>query len=92
LPFIRNDLIAWAEDVTLKEGSPLLLVVREAPIHRGISLMDKAASFGAIIFPPVPAFYTQPQSVDDIIDNIVGRVLLRMGIENDIYKKLGGLS
>lgn len=88
-----NDLIARAADVTLKEGSPLLLVVREAPIHRGhIQLMDKAASFGAIIFPPVPAFYTHPQSVDDIIDNIVGRVLLRMGIENEIYKKWGGLS
>jgi len=89
----NNDLISRAADVTLKEGLPLLLVVREAPIHRGhIQLMDKAASYGAIIFPPVPAFYTHPQSVDDIIDNIVGRVLVRLGIENDIYKKWSGLS
>ncbi|MEN6392727.1 MAG: UbiX family flavin prenyltransferase, partial [Anaerolineaceae bacterium] len=70
-----DDLISRAADVTLKEGLPLLLVVREAPLHRGhIQLMDKAARSGAIIFPPVPAFYTHPKSVDDIIDNIVGRV------------------
>lgn len=88
-----NDLISRAADVTLKEGLPLMLVVREAPLHGGhIHLMDKAAHCGAIIFPPVPAFYTHPHSVDDIINNIVGRVLLRLGIENDIYKKWSGLS
>lgn len=87
-----DDLITRAADVTLKEGKPLLLVVREAPLHRGhIKLMDKAARSGAIIFPPVPAFYAHPQSIDDIIDNIVGRVLLRMGIENDKYQKWAGL-
>ena len=67
-----NDLLARAADVTLKEGRPLVLVVREAPLHRGhIRLMGLAAEAGAIIFPPVPAFYTQPKSVDDLIDNIL---------------------
>lgn len=88
-----DDLITRAADVTLKEGLPLLLVVREAPLHRGhIKLMEMAARSGAIIFPPVPAFYTHPESIDDIIDNIVGRVLLRMGIENEKYQKWTGLS
>jgi 4-hydroxy-3-polyprenylbenzoate decarboxylase len=88
-----DDLIARAADVTLKEGRPLLLVVRETPLHRGhIHLMDKAARSGAIIFPPLPAFYTHPQSIDDIVDNIVGRVLLRLGIDNDKYQKWDGMS
>ncbi len=88
-----ENLISRAADVTLKEGLPLLLVVREAPLHRGhIHLMDKAARSGAIIFPPVPAFYTHPQSIDDIIDNIVGRVLLRLGIDNEKFQEWNGLS
>lgn len=87
-----NDLIARAADVTLKEGRPLVLVVREAPLHRGhIRLMDLAAQAGAVIFPPVPAFYTQPQNVDEIINNIVGRVLARLGIWNTGYQEWGGM-
>jgi flavin prenyltransferase len=87
-----GDLLTRAADVTLKEGRPLLLVVREAPLHAGhIRLMAQAASSGAVIFPPVPAFYTHPQSVDDIVDNIVGRVLRRMGIENNLYLQWQGL-
>ncbi len=86
------DLLSRAADVTLKEGRPLLLVVREAPLHRGhLRLMDRAAAAGAIIFPPVPAFYTHPQSLDDVVDNLVGRVLLRLGIENDLFKPWEGL-
>jgi 4-hydroxy-3-polyprenylbenzoate decarboxylase len=82
------DLTARAADVTLKEGRPLILVVREAPLHRGhLRLMNLAAEAGAIIFPPVPAFYAQPQSLDDVVDNIVGRVLARIGIMNDLYMK-----
>ncbi|MBN1535970.1 MAG: UbiX family flavin prenyltransferase [Anaerolineales bacterium] len=89
----NNDLIARAADVTLKEGLPLLLVVRETPLHAGhIHLMAKAARFGAVIFPPIPAFYAHPRNLDDIIDNIVGRVLLRLGIDNDKYMQWGGLS
>lgn len=88
-----TDLISRAADVTLKEGRPLVLVVREAPIHRGhIRLFDLASEAGAIIFPPVPAFYTHPQSMDDVINNIVGRVLARLGIENDLYIRWEGIN
>lgn len=86
-----TDLLTRAADVTLKEGRPLLLVVREAPLHPGhIRLMELAAQAGAVIFPPVPAFYSHPQSVEDIVDNIVGRVLNRIGIENDLYLRWQG--
>ena len=85
------DLLTRAADVTLKEGRPLLLVVRETPLHRGhLRLMDLAAAAGAVIFPPVPAFYTHPQSVDELVDNLVGRVLARLGIENDLYRRWTG--
>jgi len=87
-----SDLIARAADVMLKEGRPLVLVLRESPLHRGhIRLMSMAAEAGALIFPPVPAFYTRPESLDEIIDNIVGRVLLRLGIENELYIKWKGV-
>jgi flavin prenyltransferase len=82
------DLIARAADVSLKEGRPLVLVVREAPLHPGhLRLMSLAARSGAVIYPPVPAFYARPQNVDQIIDAIVGRILLRLGIENELYAR-----
>ncbi len=81
-----DDLLSRAADVTLKEGRPLVLVVRETPLHRGhLRLMSLAAEAGAVIFPPVPAFYAHPQSVDDIVNNLVGRVLARLGVENGLY-------
>ena len=90
---LAGDLLTRAADVTLKEGRPLLLVVREAPFHRGhIRLMDLAAAAGAVIFPPVPAFYTHPQSVDALINNMVGRVLARLGIENSLYQQWQGIT
>jgi len=86
------DLIARAADVTLKEGRPLALVLRETPLHLGhIKLMERAAEIGAVILPPVPAFYARPQSVSDVVDEIVGRVLLRLGIENDLYLRWAGM-
>jgi len=87
-----SDLLTRAADVTLKEGRKLLLVVRETPLHRGhLRLMDQAAEAGAVIFPPLPAFYPKPQTIDDIIDNLVGRVLARIGIENEQYLKWKGM-
>ena len=83
-----GDLLSRAADVTLKEGRPLILVVREAPLHGGhLRLMSAATQAGAVIYPPVPAFYARPRNVDDIIENTVGRVLARMGIDNDFYKR-----
>lgn len=80
------DLLSRAADVTLKEGRPLLLVVRETPLHLGhLRLMIQAAEAGAIIFPPAPAFYARPQTIDEIVDQLVGRVLARLGIDNDLY-------
>jgi 4-hydroxy-3-polyprenylbenzoate decarboxylase len=88
-----SDLITRAADVTLKEGRPLLLVVRESPLHQGhLRLLASASEAGAVIFPPVPAFYTRPQSIEDIIDNTVGRVLARLGIDNEAYQEWKGMS
>jgi 4-hydroxy-3-polyprenylbenzoate decarboxylase len=87
-----GDLITRAADVCLKEGRPLVLLVRETPLHRGhIRLMDLAAQAGAVIFPPVPAFYSKPQTLDEIVTATVGRALLRLGIENPGYPRWEGL-
>ena len=86
-----EDLLARTADVTLKEGRLLILVVRETPYHAGhLRLMSEATAAGAIIFPPVPAFYTRPKSIDEMIDNTVGRVLARIGIQNNLYHEWQG--
>ena len=83
-----GDLLSRAADVTLKEGRPLILVVRETPLHNGhLRLMSLAAQAGGVIYPPVPAFYARPESVEEIVDHTVGRILARIGIENDFYPK-----
>ena len=87
----NQDLLTRAADVNLKEGRPVILMIREAPLHQGhIQLMDQATRSGAVIFPPVPAFYAQPKSLDEVVDNIVGRVLARIGIQNDLYQEWEG--
>ncbi len=86
-----DDLISRAADVTLKEGRPLVLVVRETPYHPGhLRLMNAATRAGAIIFPPTPAFYIRPKSIEDVINNTVGRILARLGIDNDLYQEWDG--
>ena len=81
-----------AADVTLKEGRPLVLVVRETPLHRGhLRLMGLAAEAGAVIFPPVPAFYTRPQTLDEMVDNTVARVpCSAWGSRTPAYQASGG--
>lgn len=87
-----GDLLSRAADVTLKEGRPLLLVVRETPLHLGhLRLMVQATEIGAIIFPPVPAFYARLTSVGEMVDNTVGRILARLGVENDLYMRWQGV-
>lgn len=87
------DLISRAADVTLKEGRPLVLVVRETPLHLGhLRLMARAAEIGAVIFPPVPAWYGRPKTLDDVINSTVGRVLLRLGFDNDLYTRWLGMA
>lgn len=76
-----DTLIARAGDVTLKEGRPLVVVVRETPLHAGhLRLMLALAEMGAVILPPVPAFYHRPKTIRDLVDHTVGRVLDRLGI------------
>lgn len=85
------DLMSRAADVTLKEGRKLLLVVRETPLHLGhLRLMERVAEMGGVIFPPVPAFYTKTDSVDEMVTNLAGRILLRMGIENKDFLEWKG--
>lgn len=86
-----DNLIVRAADVCLKEGRKLILAVRETPLHLGhLELMGQAARAGAVIFPPVPAFYGKAQTVQELVDHLVGRILLRLGIENDHYHRWGG--
>jgi phenylacrylic acid decarboxylase len=86
-----DDLIARSADVTLKEGRKLLMVVRETPlsdIHLENMLFLRRA--GAIIFPPVPAFYTKPQDLADVVEQNVGRMLDCFGIHTDSFKRWAG--
>jgi polyprenyl P-hydroxybenzoate/phenylacrylic acid decarboxylase-like protein len=76
-----DNLITRAGDVCLKEGRPLVAVLRETPLHLGhLRLAAQLSEIGGIVMPPVPAFYTRPQSVSDIVDDTVGRVLQRIGL------------
>ena len=87
-----SDLLTRAADVTLKEGRPLILAVRETPLHIGhLRLMVQAAEAGAVIFPPVPAFYPRPASLDEVVTDLAGRILARLGIDNDAYTEWKGL-
>lgn len=77
------ELLVRAADVMLKERRPLVLMVRETPLHLGhLRLCERAAEMGAVIFPPVPAFYTRPQSLDDMVTHSVVRALEHLGIES----------
>jgi flavin prenyltransferase len=86
-----SNLIIRAADVCLKEGRKVILAVRETPLHTGhLRLMQLAAEAGAVIFPPVPAFYTKGQTLDELVTDLAGRMLLRMGIDNDAYSQWDG--
>ncbi|WP_286809449.1 UbiX family flavin prenyltransferase [Leclercia sp. UBA2479] len=77
-----DTLVTRAADVVLKERRPLVLCVRETPLHLGhLRLMTQAAELGAVIMPPVPAFYHRPQSLDDVINQTVNRVIDQFDIE-----------
>jgi 4-hydroxy-3-polyprenylbenzoate decarboxylase len=86
-----ENLIIRAADVMLKERRRLVIVPRESPLHTGhCELMLKASQIGAIICPPVPAFYTDPKTVDDIINHSVARVLDLFDVESDSLKRWQG--
>ena len=86
-----DSLIVRAADVVLKERRRLVLVPRESPLHAGHTrLLHEAAVMGAIVCPPMPAFYTDPQTVDDIVDHTVGRILDLFGIETGLVRRWQG--
>ncbi|MDI7268021.1 MAG: UbiX family flavin prenyltransferase [Myxococcota bacterium] len=85
------DLLARSADVTLKERRPLVLLVRETPLHVGqIRQMLLAAEAGAIVMPLVPAFYARPTSIEDIVDQTAGRILDLLGINDPVYRRWPG--
>jgi polyprenyl P-hydroxybenzoate/phenylacrylic acid decarboxylase-like protein len=87
-----DNLITRAADVHLKERRRLVLVVRETPFHAGhLRLMTDATAAGAVILPPVPGFYTRPQTIADIVDHTVGKVLDVLGIhDHELFRRWSG--
>ena len=84
----NNNLLVRAADVTLKEKRKLALVVRETPLYKGhLRLMTLAADMGAHILPPVPSFYHQPKTIDDIIDQTIGKIFDYFGIELVLFRR-----
>ena len=85
------NLVVRAADVTLKERRTLVLMVRETPLHKGhLDLMSRAADCGAVILPPMPAFYHQPQTIMDLIHQSIGKALDQVGIEHKLFKRWTG--
>jgi 4-hydroxy-3-polyprenylbenzoate decarboxylase len=85
-----DNLLVRAADVCLKEKRKLALVVRETPLHKGhLELMVKAADLGAMILPPMPAFYHAPKTIDDIIDQTIGKAFDYFGLEHTLFRRWG---
>jgi 4-hydroxy-3-polyprenylbenzoate decarboxylase len=87
---VTTTLLTRAADVTLKERRRLVLMVRETPLHTGhLRTMTALSEIGAIIAPPVPAFYAKPDSLEDMIDHTVGRILDLFDIDVGIVRRWG---
>jgi 4-hydroxy-3-polyprenylbenzoate decarboxylase len=88
-----DNLLTRAADVTLKEGRKLVLVVRETPLHRGhLKVLLNASENGAVILPPMPAFYTMPASVAEIVDQTVARILDQLGLAHTLSNRWGSVT
>lgn len=88
---ISSNLLIRTADVTLKEGRKLILMVRETPLHLGhLRSMVALAEMGAIIAPPVPAFYQKPETILDLVDNTVARVMDLLGMPGEDTKRWDG--
>lgn len=88
----NDNLLTRAADVTLKERRKLVLVVRETPLHLGhLRLMTAVTEMGAVVLPPMPAFYHKPQTIDDIINQTIGKVLDQFGLEASLFKRWSGI-
>ncbi|HET9093075.1 MAG TPA: UbiX family flavin prenyltransferase [Acidimicrobiales bacterium] len=85
---ITGDLVSRAADVCLKERRRLVLVPRETPLNLiHIRNMETLTLAGATIVPPVPAFYHRPETIEDLVDHVVGKVLDQFGIEHDLFRR-----
>ena len=83
-----SELLPRAADVCLKERRRVVLMFRETPLHAGhVDLLDRVTRSGAVVMPPVPAFYHRPQSIDDIVNQTVGRALDMFGIDPNIVHR-----
>ena len=89
---VTSSLLTRAADVTLKERRRLVLMVRETPLHLGhLRTMAALTEMGAVISPPVPAFYSKPRDLAEMVDQTVGRVLDLFGLTWDVTRRWGGL-
>ncbi len=87
---VTASLLTRAADVVLKERRRLVLMVRETPYHLGhLRSMTQVTEMGAVVMPPVPAFYARPASVDDIVNHTVGRALDMFGVKSDLVRRWG---
>jgi len=87
---VTTNLLTRAADVTLKERRPLILLVRETPLHLGhLRTLTQLAEMGAIILPPVPAFYAEPKTISDLVDQMVGRMLDLLGYDWPMVRRWG---
>lgn len=85
-----DNLLVRAADVCLKEKRRLALVVRETPLHKGhLELMTKAADIGALILPPMPAFYHAPKTIEDVVDQTIGKAFDYFGLEHTLFRRWG---
>ena len=90
---VTSSLVTRAADVVLKERRRLVLLVREAPLHLGhLRAMTAATEIGAIVYPPVPAFYARPTSLEQMVAHTLGRVLDLFDIENTAVSRWSGLN
>jgi 4-hydroxy-3-polyprenylbenzoate decarboxylase len=89
---VTSTLMSRAADVVLKERRRLILMLRETPLHLGhLQTMTSLTQMGAIIMPPVPAFYAHPQSIDEMVTHTIGRALDLFDIDADAVKRWSGL-
>ena len=89
---LGGDLLTRAADVVMKERKKLVILVRETPLHTGhLEIMASLSKIGAVIMPPVPAFYHRPKTLDDIINQTVSRALDQFEIETDLFQRWGEL-
>ena len=88
---LNENLLVRAADVTLKERRKLVIVPRETPLHLGhLRAMTLVTEMGAVILPPVPSFYHRPRSIEDIVDQTVGKVLDQFQISHQLFNRWGG--